>query len=434
MHVAIIAMILNFMLSFLTKRKYGKALKGVLILLFLWSYALVAGLAPSVMRATLMFTIVTVGNMLERKINTYNNLAFAAFLICALDPYALYDAGFQLSFMAVLSIVFFYPHIYRLLIFKHKIANWAWEMIAVSVAANIGTFPIAIFLFHQFPVYFTVTGLLITLPTIGIMFLFLFALFCSWIPFVGGALCFLLNYCVKLINLLIRAIEHLPGSLIEGLWLTPFQVWSLILFIFFLSLFIWTKRRKLLLCCGVFMVLFCALRLSLMYRQQQQKLLVVYDVKNTTLLAFVNADKTFVICDSADIHNNFDFQLKNYMAYLGFKRLNDLQKIALQSLSAMEDQPHAVYHAYVDYFGRVIKILTDEKYMAYTQKVAVDFLIVTSKCLWKPQQVFDVYEPQQVILDASLSRAAQRNFEQYMNQRQLSFHNVTKQGAYLCNF
>ncbi|GHT65752.1 competence protein [Bacteroidia bacterium] len=435
-HVMMIAMILNFLFKPITRRKYGNVIGGAIILLILWTYALITGLAPPVLRATLMFSMMTVGGMLNRKGNTYNNLAFAAFLICLFDPNALYDVGFQLSFIAVMSIAFFHPRIYKLIYVKNKIVDSTWGAFAIAVSANIGTFPIVILTFHQFPLYFILTNVLITLPVTLILIFFVVVFVFSLIPLVNMAVplfAFCLKYCVKTLNYIIRWVEGIPGSLADGLWFNTYQAWALLVGILLLSLYLWTRQRKLIIGALCSVVAFFALQAQTLYARQQQCLLAVYNIRNTSLLHFFNAEKPFVICDSADLRESFDFQLKSYMASLGLNSLNDIPKIPLQDLPFINDDGYNIYHSHIGYFGKTIAIAGQQYYANPHHPLRVDYLIITSQCTQTPEQIFTAYAPQQVILDASLNRATHRRFTNYMIRNNLPFHSVQQDNAFVCD-
>lgn len=436
-HVVMIAMILSYLLVPFKRKKYGEVFSGAALLLILWTYAFITGLAPPVLRATIMYTLMTANSMLARKGNTYNNLAFAALLICVFDPYALFDVGFQLSFMAVISIAFFHPRIHRLLYINNKILDAVWGATVMSVAANIGTFPIVLYIFHQFPLYFILTNVLISLPVTLILVFFVGVFLLSFVPVVNAAVPFLaivLNGLVWLLNFVVRMVESIPGSLVEGLWITASQTWMLMLFLLLFSLLLWTRLRALVVGALLCLTLFFATRASVLYHQQQQRLAVVYSVRNTSLIMFYNARHPFVVCDSSDMNNSFDFQTKSHLASLGVNKLNDIPKLALQELPRINDEEYAIYRSHIDYYGKTIAILAAQAPAKPQQALPVEILIITSQCRWTPQQVFAAYQPQEVVLDASLPRAMHQKFINYLTQHNLQFHSVQQSGAYVKRF
>lgn len=168
LHVGIIYAIFAFLFSFLGKTGKRFVLQQILIIIALWFYAFLAGLSPSVLRATIMLTIASIGFAAGKKGFTYNTLAAAAFLLLAHNPYNLFDVGFQMSFTAVLAILYFNPLLNKLYRPRKKAKKYVWNLFTVSTAAQIGVFPIALHYFGTFPTYFFVANMLIV-PMIGII-------------------------------------------------------------------------------------------------------------------------------------------------------------------------------------------------------------------------------------------------------------------------
>ena len=154
LHVGIVYVVFSMLLFFLGKTDRSRFLKSMLLILLIWSYAVLTGLSPSVMRASAMFSLVAIGQNMRRDTNIFNTLSASAFILMLIDPLIILNLGFQLSYSAVLGIVLLQPPIYRIFTIKSKILDKIWTIIAVSIAAQIGTLPITLYYFHQFPNYF----------------------------------------------------------------------------------------------------------------------------------------------------------------------------------------------------------------------------------------------------------------------------------------
>ncbi len=168
LHVGIILMILNFCLQPIELIKYGKPIKVCLLLLILWSFAIVAGLSASVTRAVTMFSIVAIALNWRRPTNIYNTLAISVFILLLFKPMFLFDVGFQMSYMAVLAIVTIQPIIYKLWRRKWRLFDYFWQILTVTIAAQFGVIPISLYYFHQFPGLFFVSNLII-IPFLGLI-------------------------------------------------------------------------------------------------------------------------------------------------------------------------------------------------------------------------------------------------------------------------
>ena len=223
LHVGIIYMVIGWLLGFLDKNKRTQRLKPIFIILFLWFYAFITGLSPSVMRATVMFTFMALAGVIGRKSQTFNTIFLSAFLLILYQPAFLFDVGFQLSYSAVIAIVYFQPKIVGLLVVKNRFLRWAWELTAVSLAAQIGTAPFSLFYFHQFPNYFLLSNFVV-IPAASIILYLAIALFVvSWIPYLNIAVAFLLNWVLRIMYMAISGIEHLPHAL-SITWISPTEL------------------------------------------------------------------------------------------------------------------------------------------------------------------------------------------------------------------
>ncbi|MGN0186322.1 MAG: ComEC/Rec2 family competence protein [Paludibacteraceae bacterium] len=224
LHVGIIYAVLNWLLSlFLHHNKRNERIRSTLIIAFLWFYAFITGLSPSVMRATVMFSFMALGGIFGRKSQTYNTIFLSAFVLLLYRPTLLFDVGFQLSYSAVLAIIYFQPRIVGLLYVKHRVLRWAWELTAVSLAAQIGTAPLSVYYFHQFPNYFLLSNFVVIPAATLILYTAILLFAVAWIPYVCTAVAWLLNVILKSMYFLITCIESLPHAL-SLVWIDAWQV------------------------------------------------------------------------------------------------------------------------------------------------------------------------------------------------------------------
>jgi competence protein ComEC len=196
LHVGIILLILTFIFKPLDRLKNGKLYKTVLIVSLLWVFAIIAGLSASVVRAVTMFSAVAIGMTFDRKTFVTHSLITSMFLLLLIKPMFLFDVGFQLSYLAVFSIVTIQPKISGVWKPKWKLVDKFWQLFTVSIAAQIGVLPISLFYFHQFPGLFMLSNLVI-IPFIGVILM-------------GGILVIILS----LLNVLPKFIGELYNGII----------------------------------------------------------------------------------------------------------------------------------------------------------------------------------------------------------------------------
>ena len=168
LHVGILLLLFMFVLKPLHYFRHGKLAATILAVLLLWMYAILAGLSASVVRAVVMFTAVVIGTNMNRITNVYNTLFVSMFFLLLFNPFYLFEVGFQFSYLAVFSIVWLQPKLYNLHTFNFFIFDKGWQLLSVSIAAQLGVLPLSLYYFHQFPGLFFVSNLII-IPFLGII-------------------------------------------------------------------------------------------------------------------------------------------------------------------------------------------------------------------------------------------------------------------------
>ncbi len=173
LHTGILYGSLTFILSILGRSPRIRYIRQLIILPVIWVFAFLTGLSPSVVRAASMITLVGIGELIGRKSITVNTIGASAFLMLLYNPLYFFDVGFQLSYSAVFAIVLFNPVMTGLYKTRNTILNYIWELSCVSISAQIGTAPLAIYYFQQFPIVFLLTNLFV-IPLSGILLMSLF--------------------------------------------------------------------------------------------------------------------------------------------------------------------------------------------------------------------------------------------------------------------
>ena len=214
MHVGFIFLIIMWLMSIISYRR--RWIVVVLGLIVLWLYALLTGLAPSVVRATFMFSMMLLFRVMGEKYRIKHVLCLSATILILINPNVLFNVGFQLSYLAVCGIVYFYPLFYkRISTLKSRPLRWILSSVAVTVSAQIFTLPIVIYNFNQFPIYFILSNLFVT-AFAPFLFLGGIALLpLSYIPYLGVGVGWLMNYVVMIFEYIIHLIVAIPFSTIK---------------------------------------------------------------------------------------------------------------------------------------------------------------------------------------------------------------------------
>lgn len=200
LHVGIIYLVIRLLCRSLLRSRYGKVLRFVILILVLWGYATLTGLSPSVTRAATMFSVFAMGDLLGRKYAIYNSIGLAAFILLFYDPFLIYNVGFQMSFLAVIGIVVFYPLIYKWIYVPNKWLDKIWQLIAVSIAAQLITAPLGLYYFHQFPVLFLLSNLLMIPLATVLMYLFVAMMVTIPFPVISSKIGWCISHLTQLMN------------------------------------------------------------------------------------------------------------------------------------------------------------------------------------------------------------------------------------------
>ena len=245
MHIGMFLLLFNAFFS-LFPRWFSKRSALIWSVVLIWIYGALSGASPSVMRAVIMFSILALGQLFYRQQQNVNSLFLSAIILFFMDPYVLFDIGFQLTYAAMFGLIFLYPQISPVIRFKHKWLQMGWEGTAVGLAATITTTPLTLFWFYQFPNYFA-------LANIGVMifgFLVLIAgiifLLISWIPLLNGFIAFLFAIAIMSLVTWVSWVESLPGSVSGGFHVSLVQLCISLLTLVLLFYFVRRKQHILL--------------------------------------------------------------------------------------------------------------------------------------------------------------------------------------------
>jgi len=239
MHVGLVYLVLDWILQFMNRRRWLSIVKLLLILVSVWFYALLTGFSPSVLRSVIMLSVFIIAKSFARKTNSYNIMAFAACCLLLYNPFLIWDIGFQLSFLAVAGLIWLQPMIQD---WWHIEQDWLykiWGTVAMSLAAQLATFPFSLYYFHQFPVYFLISNLFILLPIAVLMYMGILILLFR-IEVLGPAFEWLISFT----NEGLRWIAALPFSSISGIFInkTELAVLCITLLLFIIALAEYKKR------------------------------------------------------------------------------------------------------------------------------------------------------------------------------------------------
>jgi competence protein ComEC len=327
MNVGLVFVILNLIFGFLKSGRAGNVLYTLIILVGIWSYTMITGMSASILRAALMFSFLILGKLFNRDSNIFNSLAVSAFFLIAWDPAIIRDVGFQLSYAAVLSIVVIHPLVVKQLYFKNWLLRQVWILISVTCSAQIGTIPFTLLYFHQFPVYFWLTNLLVIPLVSVILYLSFLVVFLSMISnYVASLVAIFLDWSVKIVLIMVRFVEIMPHAVLRGLYPTLFQI---ALVFTMAGLFLVFLRAKKAIYLNGIVITLCLFVSSIgltSYRHLSRAEIIFFNIPGTRALALTNRRESIILYDKCEkTQAKLEYYMKPYFGARSIRKFEMFQ-------------------------------------------------------------------------------------------------------------
>lgn len=420
MHLGLIYGLVMLLFKPFSKRKPVKIVSAFAVIAVLWGFSLLTGAAPSITRSAIMFTFLVLGQIGDKKASIFNSLACAAFVLLVYDPYTLWDVGFQLSFGALLSIAIFTLPIEKLLYFKQKWMQKLWQLNAMTIAAQILTFPIVVFHFHQFPNLFLLTNL-IAVPLSSLIIYALIALLAlSWIPIVNvitGVVC---KWLIWVMNKFIALVNNVPHALTDNIYFTLSQAIVLVFIISNFAFWWLNKSRKAFIAGILSTLIFMSLEINQYLPTQKQKKLIVYNVPQHAALDIIDGNKYLFYGDSVLLEDGF---LQNF--HLKPSRVQH-QITKVESMQNVHEDERCIQ------FGNKKIIWIDEGFQPMDSiPINIDVAMITGNPKLKLYDLAHCINPKIIVADGTNSRYKIAQWQKQADSLHLHFHSTADKGAFV---
>lgn len=412
LHVGIFMLILQFLLRPLGNYKWAIILRTIIIIFSIWSFAFIAGLSPSILRAATMFSFIQLGNLFNRNNSGLNALVFSAFLLLLIDPNMIYEVGFQLSYLAVFFIIWLQPPFYALWQPSNWILRKVWEIASVTVVAQLGVLPLSLYYFHQFPGLF----LLANIPV-----LFFLAIILGF-----GILIIIL----AVINLLPDWLAQIFNQVIAGLnnyiaWIAGFDQF-IIKHIFIsnpvlIALFITTLTLGLLLRKPNYtrtisllsaLLLFCACLFYQKYSTPKEDFYVLHKTRSTVLVQ--HFDNTLHFFSTGNSLDTQDYLVMNFLDATPIKN-NDI----------ILDSTYNYFR-----FKRNHILVIDSLGVYKIPEFNADYIVLSQSPKLNLDRLLDIHKPKVVIADGSNYKSYVARWKITCLKRKIPFHSTYEKGFY----
>ncbi len=441
MHVGIIYIFLEFTLGFLNRRKIGRFVKAILLLTFIWFYAMVTGLSPCVLRSAAMLSLPILGKSMNRSPDMYNIIAASLLFILAFDPFLILDVGFQLSYLAVTGILILYKPIYDLYITSAWFPDKVWSILAVSIAAQLATLPITLYTFHQFPNYFMLTNVLVVPLSSLIIYIGILLMIVGYIPIISWLCAKAFIFLVWLLNSTIHFIEQLPFSTIKGVFISTPEMFLLYLLLSAGFLFLILRRIS-------FFYLFLITTISLNILFLQFKInrlnvnrLIVFNVNREALYLFNTQDKSVLFYDCVG-ETDLISAISTNVAVVSEMQANGIFHKRDYWLNGV-DRPEELCKSFVPlikagnfilFAKSRIFVLNNPIPKSLSQRFDVDLLIISGNPNTSIAEVVKIFHPARVVIDATNSHYRAMKWMKEAEKSGVKCHAVAELGAFQKDF
>lgn len=459
LHLGLIYVTLLQLLQWLPKNRWMEIPKAMLLIVVLWAFSLLTGASASVLRSAVMFTTIAVGQyMISRHTNIYNTLSSAAFLLLCYNPYFLVDAGFQLSFLAVGGILLCYKPIYDCWMIKNKWIDKLWQMIAVSLAAQVFTWPVCLFYFHQFPNLFLLANIIaVPLSTILLYGEILLMIF-SAVPLIAGWLGKLTGWGIMLMNSLIQWIDQIPGAVTNNIPINMLQTVMLYMLVSALCCWLLAKWKSACYWMLGMMVVYAGYGVFINITTIQQRKLIIYNIPKHNAIAYLKGKGCLLYVDSM-----YDATLQRYVHpsnnYFRIKRFsmlqekesiaplsttpmqaeNKLQKATSQYAALMQTDHIPLFKAtlqqgeFIQLNHQRILLLKKLPRDAPAQRLQIDYILLSHNSKVDISRLQDFFIYDRLIFDATCPAFLIRKWKSAGNKLPLRCFSVPDEGAFVIN-
>ena len=412
LHVGFILIFITFLLKPLPNSKSANLFRLIVTIILLWTFAVIAGLSPSVVRSVTMFSFVAWGLLLRRQTNIYYILLLSIFAILLIEPAFLFDVGFQLSYTTLFFIIWLQPKLRKFWKPKNRILKYFNDILSVSVAAQIGALPLSIYYFHQFPGLFFVTNLLIIpaltiIMILGIVVLILAAY--NYVPFYPMEL---LSLSVKLINYVINKIAAQEEFIITNIPFNKYLLTTSYLLIISVILFIYKKNYQRLTI--VLLAVITVQATSLISKREVQSTTEFIVLHKTAQSIFVSRLGQKAIIFSTDSIASKEAKNRIIQDYVVS---NFIKKPEIKPLANA-------------YTFRSKRILVIDSLAVYPKNVKVDILVMTKTAKINFERVLKDLKPKIVVADGSNYKYQVNKWEETALKQKIPFHKTSEEGFF----
>jgi len=438
MHVQIVYFLLGGLIFLIRKTKNRGLIlfRKLFLTVLIWIYAMISGFSPAVCRCALAITLLIFTENMDRKVAGPLMLSLSAFLMLLYQPWLLADMGFQLSYMAVAGLHLFQSTIRQLIYFNHRLLREIWNLCATSIAAQLLTFPLCLYYFHQFPVYFLLANLLIIPLTGLILYIGLALVTFSFIPVIGRMIASLYHILYLLMNYLLNKISTLPGAVIDNIYPDIMTVILIMMGVFLVLRYLEFKEITTLKPLMVVVSLLLAENFYFTLYHLKQHEIVFVNSKEPIGICILDGTQAFIINPSLPDSTVYQRVFRPTLASRG------IQQVVLVNSNFKND--HLLINSnMISFYSAELMILKTRlskntvgsgspdkkwKYLTNTKKNRIRLLYITNFRAGDSGEI-NYFDPTLIIAGSNMRRAILVSLYAFTDKKSWPMYSVNNQGA-----
>jgi competence protein ComEC len=356
-----------------------------------------------------MLSLVLVGKTFYKQGNSYNTLLLSAFLLLLYNPYLIKDVGFLLSYCAVFGIMYLYPILQKLYFFENKILQGTWSGVLMSVSATVFTLPISLYFFHQFPIWFVFSNMIIIPISFLIMGAAALFLMLYKVAFINHILVYIINSSTNIMMWFAKLTDNPNYGFIDFISFSKTDVCFMIIIIVLCLMILSTKSYKQVLALCLFFISWLSFSIVNSYNDSKEKELIVFHIKRQSAFALRVGHSVYGNFNSLS-SKDFERHVKPYLLnHADLKLVNvDTDAIKLDSTIILKSNSH-------ESIGQL-----KPNYVIVSNDVPIE---LTTNYKTKPV----------IIADCSNSYKFVKKLKQLCTQLEIPFYSVKDNGAFQVN-
>ena len=412
LHIGIILLFLNILLKPMSHIKHAALIKTAIIVIVLWSFAFISGFSASVIRAVTMFSFIAYAMHKNKRINIFLVLIGSAFILLLIKPSFIFDVGFQLSYVAVFAIIWIHPLLTSLYKPKNRILRYFSQLIAVSLAAQLGVFPLVLFYFNQFPGLFLISNIVIV-PFLGLILGLGFTIIIlNYFQITPLTLITIFRFIIKSMNQLVSWIASKKAFLWDEI---PFDRFHLIMYyiliILLVSLFEKYSYKKILF---ILLSIF-TIQLNALYNKSE--------LRNTDQLIIFHKNRNTYIA------NQKKETLIYYTTETTQKTKPGLLKDYARGAAISKQKNERFKNFYTT--GNSNLLVVDSSGIYKIPELEVDYILLIDSPKVNLNRLIKFLHPKKIIADGSNYKSFIKRWKLSCKKAKLPFHYTGDQGAYI---